>query len=75
MEKNKEVIDKTKLLDVVILNDLKWEENINRPIKKANSRTQILRKCATFTKDKSELTNIYVLFIKKHLGTIMCCMA
>ena len=61
--RNIEVIDKTKLLGVVISNDLKWEENTNILIKKANARMQLLRKCATFTKHKSEVTNIYILFI------------
>ena len=65
--KNIEVINKTKLLGVVISNDLKWEENTNLLIKKANARMQLLRKCATFTKDKSELTNIYILFIRSIL--------
>ena len=49
--KNKEVIDKTKLLSVVISNDLKWEENTNLLIQKANARMQLLRNCATFIKD------------------------
>ena len=57
--KNIEVIDQTKLLGVVITNDLKWEENTNVLVKKANARMQLLRKCATFTKDKSELIIIW----------------
>ena len=65
--KNIEIIDQTKLLGVVITNDLKWEENTSVILKKANARMQLLRKCATFTKDKSELTNIYILFIRSIL--------
>ena len=65
--KNIEVIDKTKLLGVVISNDLKWEENTNLLVKKANARMQLLRKCATFTTDKNELTNVYILFIRSIL--------
>ena len=59
--KNIEVLEKTKLLGVVITNDLKWEENTSMLVKKANARMQLLRRCSTFSKDKCELTNIYIL--------------
>ena len=36
-------------------------------MKKANARMQLLRKCATFTTDKNELTNVYILFIRSIL--------
>ena len=65
--KNVEILDKTKLLGVVITNDLKWEDNTNMIVKKANARMQLLRKCATFTRDKSELKNVYILFVRSIL--------
>ena len=65
--KNIEIKDKTKLLGVMITNDLKWEDNTNMLVKKANARMQLLRKCATFTRDKSELKNIYILFVRSIL--------
>ena len=65
--KNIEITDKTKLLGVIISNDLKWEDNTDLLIKKANARMQLLRKCASFTKDKNELKNIYILFVRSIL--------
>jgi hypothetical protein len=64
---NIEIVEKTKLLSLVITNDLKWEENTEILVKKANSRMQLLRKCASFTKDIEELKNIYILFIRSIL--------
>ena len=65
--KNVEIIEKTKLLGTVITSDLKWEENTSLLVKKANARMQLLRKCASFSKDKDELKNIYILFIRSIL--------
>ena len=66
-KKNVEIIEKTKLLGTVITNDLKWEENTLLLVKKAYARMQLLRKCTTFTNDKDELKNIYILFIQSIL--------
>ena len=65
--KNIETTNKTKLLGVVIRDDLKWENNTKLIVKKANARMQLLQKCASFTKYKSELKNIYVLFLRSIL--------
>ena len=65
--KNVEIVDKTKLLGLVITNDLKWEENTDLLVKKANARMQLLRKCANFTKNVEELKNIYILFMRSVL--------
>ena len=65
--KNVEVLEKTKLLGTVITNDLKWEENTALIEKKANTRMQLLRKCATFTTNQEELKNIYILFVRSIL--------
>ena len=51
-KKNIEVIDKTKVLGVGKSNDPKWKENTNLLIKKEKAIRQLLRKCATFNKDK-----------------------
>ena len=66
-KKNVDIIEKTKLLGTVITNDLKWEENTLLLVKKAYARMQLLRKCTTFTNDKDELKNIYILFIRSIL--------
>ena len=65
--RNIEIIAKTKLLGVVISNDLKWEENTTLLVKRANSRMLLFWKCASFTKDLEELKNIYILFIRSIL--------
>ena len=65
--RNIEIIAKTKLLGVVLSNDLKWEENTTLLVKRANSRMLLFWKCASFTKDLEELKNIYILFIRSIL--------
>ena len=55
---NIEVVDKIKLLGTTITNDLKWDENTDIIIKKANQRMQILRKAATFDAPKEDLNDI-----------------
>ena len=64
---NIEIVEKTKLLGLVLTNDLKWEENTELLVKKANSRIHVLRKCSNFTKDIEELKNIYILIIRSIL--------
>ena len=44
-----EVVNKAKLLGVIITDDLKWDENTEYLVKKANSRMELLRKVASFT--------------------------
>jgi hypothetical protein len=64
---NIEVIDKTKLLGTVVTTDLKWDENTSLLVKQANARMQLLKKVASFTKDKNDLKEIYVLFVRSIL--------
>ena len=62
-----EVVDHTKLLGVIISNDLKWEMNTEYLVKKANSRMELLRKVATFSKSMEDKKNIYILYIRSIL--------
>ena len=64
---NLEVVSQAKLLGVIITNDLKWESNTDYLVKKANSRMQLLRKVASFTKSKEDKKAIYVLYIRSIL--------
>ena len=66
---NLEVVSQAKLLGVIITNDLKWDSNTDYLVKKANSRMQLLRKVASFTKSKEDKNAIYVLY-KKYSRTI-----
>ena len=62
-----EVVQKTKLLGVVITNDLKWNENTNFIVKRANIRLELLRKVSSFGTSIEEMKNIYVLYIRSVL--------
>ena len=54
----------TRLLGVLISDDLSWSENTKHLVKRANSRMIILRKLIEFDVEKRDLINIYVLFIR-----------
>ena len=58
---------KTKLLGVILTDDLKWDENTNELVKKAYSRMELLRKVASFTTSIQELRNIYILYVRSIL--------
>ena len=47
-DENIEIVEKTKLLGVIISSDLKWEENTNSLVKRAYGRMQLVRKVASF---------------------------
>ena len=56
---NIEIVDNTKLLGVIVSNDLKWKKNTEYLVKKANNRLVLLRKVASFSKYREDL-KIYV---------------
>ena len=62
-----EVLDNTRLLGTILTNDLRWDLNTAKIVKKANARMQLLRKVASFGTTKDELKNVYVLFIRSLL--------
>ena len=64
---NLEIVDKAKLLGVVITDDLHWETNTESLVKRANVRMELLRKVASFGTNKEEKRNIYILFIRSVL--------
>ena len=66
-EEDIEVIDETKLLGVMISNDLKWEKNTQYLVQKANKRMELLRKVASFTTSMEEKKEIYILYIRSIL--------
>ena len=45
---NLEIVDRAKLLGVIITDDLKWEANTESIFKRANMRMELLRKVASF---------------------------
>ena len=62
-----EVIDSTRLLGTIITSDLRWEQNTNHIVKKANARMELLRKVASFGADINDLKNIYMIFVRSQL--------
>ena len=50
-----EVIPKTKLLGVIIQNDLKWDENTASLVKRANARMVIWRKLSEFGAPREDM--------------------
>ena len=68
MNKNNiEVVNKAKLLGVIITDDLKWNENTEYIVKKANSRMELLRKVAFFTSSIDDKKAIYIQYIRSIL--------
>ena len=64
---NLEIVKSTKLLGLIMSENLKWDENTNFLVKKAYKRMELLRKGAHFTVSKEEKRNIYVLYIRSIL--------
>ena len=64
---NLEIVQKTKLLGVILTDDLKWSENTRELVKKAFSRMELLRKVASFKPPIDDLKNIYMLYIRSIL--------
>ena len=62
-----EVIDSTKLLGTVISSDLKWDQNTNYIVKKANARMELIRRIAGFGANKEDLKQLYILFVRSQL--------
>ena len=63
-EEELEIIDETKLLGVMIANDLKWDKNTQYLVKRAYKSMEILRKVASFTTSMEERKEIYILYVR-----------
>ena len=64
---NLEVVNKAKLLGVIITDNLKWNENTEYLVKKAYSRMELLRKVASFTSSISDKKTIYIQYVRSIL--------
>ena len=62
-----EQVNQTKLLGVIIEDDLSWAANTKLLLKKAFSRMIILRKLVEFEVSKTDMITIYILFIRSVL--------
>ena len=61
------ILDKTRLLGVVITNDLKWSENTRDLVKRGNCRMEIMRKLVPFHPPTEDMKTIYILYIRSIL--------
>ena len=66
-DENLEIVKYAKLLGVIISDNLKWDENTNYLVKRANSRMELSRKVASFGTSIEEKKNIYILYIRSIL--------
>ena len=62
-----EVVPKTKLLGVIIQDDLKWDANTASLVKRANARMVLLRKLSEFGAPREDLKTIYIAYIRSIL--------
>ena len=69
---NLEIVKKTKLLGVILTDDLKWDENTNELVRKANSRMELLRKVARFYKLNPRFKKYLHTICKEHIRAVMC---
>ena len=62
-----EIVDHSKLLGVIVSNDLKWDRNTNQIVKNANKMMKMLHIASKFTRNRSHLESIYKTFIRSRL--------
>ena len=59
-----EQVNQTKLLGVVLSDDMSWQANTKYLVKKAYTRMLILRRLNEFNVDRRDMIKIYILFIR-----------
>ena len=62
-----EIIRETKLLGVVINDQLTWDSNTHSLVKRSNARLRLLHKLVEFSIPHEDLVTIYVLYIRSIL--------
>ena len=56
-----EVVPKTKLMSVVVHDDLKWDANTAILVKRAIAQMLLLRKLSEFEAPREDITTIYIV--------------
>ena len=64
---NLEVIKSAKLLGTIIQDDLRWNQNTEFLVKKANARMRILYKISESSAPREDLITIYISYIRSIL--------
>ena len=62
-----ELVERTKLLGVVVTSDLKWEENTQYIIQRCNSKAWMLRRLKKLGASKDDLIDVYFKQIRSIL--------
>ena len=62
-----DIISETKLLGVIVSDDLSWDSNTSYLVKRANARMRLLHKLVEFGVPQSDLVNIYILYVRSIL--------
>ena len=62
-----QMVDKTKLLGLVLISDLNWTENTKTLIKRVNARMEILRKMSSFSAPVPDMLTAYKTYIRSIL--------
>ena len=61
------LVNETKLLGLILRDDLKWSSNTDYLIKRANARMEILRRLANFSAPVKDMVQIYIIYIRSIL--------
>ena len=59
-----ETVDQAKLLGTIISNDLSWDQNTRKIVRKAYARMEMIRKMFGLGAPVSDLKAIYIMFIR-----------
>ena len=59
-----EIIKETKLLGVIVNDQLSWDSNTHYLTTRANARMRLLHKLVSFSVPQEDLLNIYILYIR-----------
>ena len=61
------LVSETKLLGLILRDDLKWSSNTDYLIKRANARMEIQRRLAKFSAPVKDMIQIYIIYIRSIL--------
>ena len=62
-----ETVSEAKLLGTTITDNLRWNKNTSKIVKKAYRRMQLLNRAANFTTNRRDLRSIYLTYIRSVL--------
>ena len=62
-----QLVSETKLLGLILRNDMKWSSNTDYLVKRANARMELLRRLAHFSAPVKDMIQIYITYIRSIL--------